>query len=1120
MAVCYYCNGSARCAGCGGTGVQADGRVCALCGGNGRCQRCTNGQMFVSEPVPGHKAAPPGLMRSGIRLALLAGTALATLAWSEAAWADCVTSTAGDGTVTLACGNTITSSNINHNGNNPSTVANYQAIEAPINVTLNSGVTISGWGLIVYNGTQPASATSRPLNVVNNGMVSHTVGWDDPSESDGLNIGTNSGPIRYSGNGSVTTNGTANAIGNFAGSTALVIGASGLGNSVTVGSQVAPVSGTFTGEGGMRLVAENSSLDAWFAGGTITATRRESGIGALDIQAADSINLSMTGGTVVNGGIGVSLTAGPGHNLSSLLTIATNAQVTNAYSAGAGLTAFSREAGATVTLTSGALFNVANIGVLLLPNGGAAHFTTAAGTTINQTGTTGAVRTGLWFTPTGTGSLVADLSGTIAATGTGLLLQPVNGNATIDIRSGASVSGDVAGIQLSQSAGGTGLVDIRNFGTLAGSAAVAGTTTGTAFTLANSGTMNGAVNLAGSAVSTSLLTNSGTWNLGTGNSAFSGSVTNSGTLNLSDASGAANTLTVSGNLTFGAGSNARLDVGSTQPGTDRILVSGTATLAGGLTAIARGGAFTGGTYTLLTANGGISGSFSPLSTIPASPAALRYDANNVFLDVSLANNQSFSMSSRESLVFNAPSVTTNRVTIYSTQVLGRLNGGTLLYDQTFGVPFSDPAAQAGIEAARAAITTAGGPGLIIGAPVLTASSTTTATTSSTLYSVAGSNTTTTSETTFGPADIQTGVLSSCSVGSLPSAARPACTTGGTTFHVGDAEENFNIIQTTQYTIDQATSTTSTTTQFEQWTLFGTVQAFGIVHTAVQSGALDANLRFLRRLGDEANVGTDEPFHSWVEGYGVWSHEKAQGGISGDNRNQYGFAGGISALVMPDVTLGVGIDHGNTDITLDRAFVESGGIDLTQIGVNAGLTLSPWFANLAATYGFGDADTAHAIGAASTASYGIRTWGMLAETGYRFDLDGFDVAPSVGFDHTDMRSDDFTETGGLALTANGYSTGRTRIWAGLDVGQRLGNFDWSVNGRLVDAVAGNERLLPVTFFNAPMMVMGISEAEIGGDAGVRVSYKIMADVDLFARYDGRFRDGFTAHAATAGMTVSF
>ncbi|MBL8579235.1 MAG: autotransporter outer membrane beta-barrel domain-containing protein [Mesorhizobium sp.] len=76
------------------------------------------------------------------------------------------------------------------------------------------------------------------------------------------------------------------------------------------------------------------------------------------------------------------------------------------------------------------------------------------------------------------------------------------------------------------------------------------------------------------------------------------------------------------------------------------------------------------------------------------------------------------------------------------------------------------------------------------------------------------------------------------------------------------------------------------------------------------------------------------------------------------------------------------------------------------------------------YGFGDAGTSQAGGGVSTASYGIRTWGAQAETGYRFDFDGGSrITPSVGLDYTDMRSGGFTETGGLALSARDYSTAR-------------------------------------------------------------------------------------------------
>ncbi len=64
--------------------------------------------------------------------------------------------------------------------------------------------------------------------------------------------------------------------------------------------------------------------------------------------------------------------------------------------------------------------------------------TTAAGTTINQTGTSGVDRIGARFFGVDIGSLMADLSGSITARGTGLQLLPVNGNANVPIRSAAS----------------------------------------------------------------------------------------------------------------------------------------------------------------------------------------------------------------------------------------------------------------------------------------------------------------------------------------------------------------------------------------------------------------------------------------------------------------------------------------------------------------------------------------------------------------------------------------------------------------------------------------------------------------------------------------------------------
>ena len=1045
-------------------------------------------------------------------LRLTAATlALAAAGTSNTAWADCATTTAGDGIVTLACGNTITSSTINRSGNNPSTIANYQAIEAPLNVTIGSGITITGWGLIVYNGTQPASTTSRPLNVINNGSISHTVGWDDPSESDGLNVGTNSGPIRYSGNGSVTTNGTANATGNFVGSTALALYASGLGNSVTFGSLAVPVSATFSGESGIHMVAENSSLDAWFAGGTITATRRDFGVSALSIQAADTMNLTMTGGTVVTGGIDVSLTAGPGHSASSALTVTTDAQVTNSYVAGAGLTASSREAGANVTLTNGALFNVANIGVLLSPIGGAARFTTAAGTTINQTGTTGAVRTGLWFSPTGTGSLTADLSGAINASGTGMLLQPANGNASVTIRSGGSVSGGTAGIQVLQNAGATGTVTIANAGTLSGAtAAINGTPAGTAFTLTNSGTMSGTVNVSGAAVSGSLFTNSGTWNAGTGNSAFSGSMINSGTLNMAD--GAANTLTVSGNLVLNAGSVLRLDVGSTNAATDKVLVTGTASLAGGVSALPTSGNFTPGTYTILTANGGVSGTFSPLTTQPNAQARLTYDANNVFLVLDSTTGFTASSSTSERVMLNAATVTTNTANAYSTRIIGRIEGGTPLYNQTFAAAFADTSVQNGVTAARTAITAAGGPGIIIGAPVRTASTTSSVTTTgTTTYSLAGMAAVTTAEVLVGPNSTTTGQRTVCTgISTLPGTTLPTCGTGSpinTTVVSGQINTNTNV--ETTYTIDQSRTDTTTTTLNETYELNGQVVAVGTVHAEVQSGLFDLSGRLLGRL---AQV---EPGRAgWADAY---RFRVSQGG----QRDAWGLAGGISLPLGERLTLAAGIGHGNLDIAVPGA-AESGTVKLTELGAALRFDSGGFGASLAVVHGFGDAGTSRAAYGKSDARYDVRMTGAALEMGQTFDLGGVTLRPVAGIDWVRISTDGFTETDTLGLVVGKQTHERARASAGLTLARDFGPVMLAVSGRYLAILSGGERNVPVAFALASarsLTMTGPSEPDTAM-LGARAILPLGNGVKLSLAYDGKLGSGYTAHSGNLGLSVAF
>lgn len=507
-----------------------------------------------------------------------------------------------------------------------------------------------------------------------------------------------------------------------------------------------------------------------------------------------------------------------------------------------------------------------------------------------------------------------------------------------------------------------------------------------------------------------------------------------------------------------------------------------------------------------------------------------------------------STSATERLQFNDAVVTTQSDVGYSTQIIGRLSGGTALYDQLFALPYLDPAVQLGLDQARMAITTAGGPGIIIVGPVLTASSTTTTSAGVTVYTLAGTVTTVAdaADVVFGPATVTAGDLNECDVSSLPSTTMPTCVDlPGVVMDLNSNQTSANVAIDVVHTIDQATTITNTTTVFEQYTLTGVVQAVGGVHGAVQSGALDAGGRFLRRLGQAAAVEGEPmilqplpgvavlsevdagiaalPVATWAEAYGTAASSEGDDVTPGSERRSAGLAAGASVGLSDDVTLAFGLDHGSTSVELDEAFAESATIALTQLGVAAGLSSGPWVGTLAATAGFGAVETLHEVGGRASATYGLETFGVLAQLGYAFELEGTQITPGVGVDYAVAHTDGFRESGGLALVAREHTSDRVRAWIGVDVARSSGALDLTGHLRLVGTVAGSEGELPVAYAGisgAPMTISGAGANGIGLEFGGKLEYGIGSGASLFAGYDGQFRDGATVHAGRIGLRVEF
>jgi uncharacterized protein with beta-barrel porin domain len=491
-----------------------------------------------------------------------------------------------------------------------------------------------------------------------------------------------------------------------------------------------------------------------------------------------------------------------------------------------------------------------------------------------------------------------------------------------------------------------------------------------------------------------------------------------------------------------------------------------------------------------------------------------------------------SISGSRNLVFAQPNVTTDQATDAVTQLIGRLNNGTPLYNQSFDALFGSPTVQAGVIAADQAITHAGGPGVILMAPILAASSTATNSISTSVYTFAGFNSSTQITTTFGPASLDasggagtivnpgqanplqgqltlcSNLLTSANIGTvLP--GKPSCSPNPNsgTLAITPGLTDINVETTSTYTIDTATTVTDTTTTTDVYDIDGSsVVAVGTIHAAVPEAGFDAAERFSRRLLDAGldgswssppmgvalaangplrqialggalpNPAPFSPWHAWAEPYGYVAHTGSSGSFPGDTRSGGGIDGGIGVDFAGGFRIGAAFDVGGTSIA-ENSVGESASVQLGQVGLYGGWRSGPLFATIAGTYGWGSAATEvtpAGLGATTSADYGLWMASASAETGYDIAMGRFTLTPSLGAAYFHVDTGAFTETGSpLALTGASDGYDRFKGWLGLKGATTLaigaGMLDLEAYGRAV-AWGGDRQIdLPVSFVGSTTML---------------------------------------------------
>lgn len=583
------------------------------------------------------------------------------------------------GTITFAGGELETTATIVTGRNVVLNALGVINVEESSSLTLNGTISGTG-GLALGSGTLILTGTNtyQGVTTIADGTLSLT-GTGSIAASAGV---VANGTLDISG----TTSGA--SITSLSGTGSVVMGAQAL----TLTNASGAFSGTIGGTGGLTLAAGTQALSGvnGFTGATSILG------GTLALTGAGS--LAASSGLLVSGTFDISGVSGGGTSIRTL-------SGTGAVVLGANVLTLTNPSGTFQGAISGLGGLTISSGTLTLTgNNTYTGGTVISGGTlqVGDGGTTGAIVGDV----TNNGTLVFNRSGTLslagAISGTGNVVQA--GPGTLILTGAGSYSGGTAvlagGLVLgSSTAAGTGVITLSDGTSL-------GLTDGVS--VANALALSGAVTFdiaSGTATASGALSGSGSLaftgggriTLTADNSAFSGGTTVDGTLSVNGVLGGTvsvlaggtlkgngtvgstsvaaggtvapgnsiGTLTVDGTLTFASGATYAVEIDTTGA-SDLILVTGTATLGGATVDVTKAaGSYLPGThYTILTAQGGLDGTFGTLTQdMPFIDLLLSYDTQNAYLDVA-----------RNATPFPSVAVTANqRATAGAVEALGQGN---------------------------------------------------------------------------------------------------------------------------------------------------------------------------------------------------------------------------------------------------------------------------------------------------------------------------------------------------------------------------------------------------------------------------------------------------------------
>lgn len=182
------------------------------------------------------------------------------------------------------------------------------------------------------------------------------------------------------------------------------------------------------------------------------------------------------------------------------------------------------------------------------------------------------------------------------------------------------------------------------------------------------------------------------------------------------------------------------------------------------------------------------------------------------------------------------------------------------------------------------------------------------------------------------------------------------------------------------------------------------------------GARLASLRDGNRFASNENAGlaAGDAFSNgnfWVRGSATYIDQDEKDGIAGYEADGYTLTAGVDTLVADDVTLGVALSYGTTDVEGDSAANSDTEIDSYGVQLYGNYDLDNYYVSGLLGYSNHDADVSQTVlgfTGRGTGDFDTDAYNVAVEVGTSYAVgENSRIVPSVGFEYINLQGESFT-----------------------------------------------------------------------------------------------------------------